>query len=412
MKILHTADIHLGITTYGRLNPATGLNTRLEDFQRSFEFMVKQALDEEVDLFLFCGDAFRNPDPSPTEQMIFAECLRLLAERGIPIALLVGNHDHPVTFGRASSIDIFRYLEGQAQVFRRPEVATFQTKQGPLQLIALPWPVRSQLLTREEYRQKSAAEVREVIEHLYAEYVQKAVEQLDPSLPTVLAGHFSVQGAELSGSERTSLIAHEPKFTVGQLTLPPIDYVALGHIHRHQNLNPGGIPVVYSSSLERVSFREANDPKGFVLVEIQTHGARKQTHYRFIETPARRFVDLSVDARGSENPTEHILNAIARAYVANAIVRVRYQVDEDQVARVDIRRIREALRAAAHIASVERTLTPIVRERRTIIEQDSSLREALSRYIDQHEKLHPLRTQLIEAALALEARLTAGRLFE
>ncbi|WP_054684230.1 metallophosphoesterase family protein, partial [Rhodothermus marinus] len=333
MKILHTADIHLGITTYGRVDPSTGLNTRLQDFRRAFEFMVAQALAEDVDLFLFCGDAFRNPDPSPTEQTIFAECLQPLTERGIPIVLLVGNHDHPVTFGRASSIDIFRYLEGQARVFRRPEVATIQTKSGPLQLIALPWPVRSLLLSREEFRQKSASEVREVIEQLYVEYVQKAVERLDPSLPTVLAGHFSVQGAELSGSERTSLIAHEPKFTVGQLALPPIDYVALGHIHRHQNLNPDGIPVVYSSSIERVTFREADDPKGFVLVEIQSDGPRKQTHYRFVETPARRFVDLNIDARNSDDPTERILSAIARAPVADAIVRVRYQVDEDQVAR-------------------------------------------------------------------------------
>src|SRR5690554_296040 len=132
MKILHTADIHLGITTYGRVDPSTGLNTRLQDFRRAFEFMVEQALAEDVDLFLFCGDAFRNPDPSPTEQTIFAECLQPLTERGIPIVLLVGNHDHPVTFGRASSIDIFRYLEGQARVFRRPEVATIQTKSGPL----------------------------------------------------------------------------------------------------------------------------------------------------------------------------------------------------------------------------------------------------------------------------------------
>ncbi|MDQ7040172.1 MAG: exonuclease SbcCD subunit D [Rhodothermus sp.] len=409
MKILHTADIHLGITTYGRIDPATGLNTRLQDFRRAFEFMVTQALAEDVDLFLFCGDAFRHPDPSPTEQTIFAECLQPLVERNIPIVLLVGNHDHPVTFGRASSIDIFRYLEGHARVFRRPEVATVPTKNGPLQLIALPWPVRSLLLTREAYRQKSAAEVREVIEQLYTEYVQKAVERLDPSLPTVLAGHFSVQGAELSGSERTSLIAHEPKFTVGQLALPPIDYVALGHIHRHQNLNPDGIPVVYSSSIERVSFREADDPKGFVLVDIQTDGTRKQTRYRFVETPARRFVDLHVDARGNTDPTESILKAIARTPVTDAVVRVRYQVDEDQVGHVDMRRIRKALHAAAHIAGIERLAGPVVRERRTVVHHDSSLREALSRYIDQHKNLQPLREQLLEAALALEARLEAER---
>lgn len=409
MKILHTADIHLGMTTYGRVDPTSGLNSRLLDVQRAFQFMVTRALEEDIDLFLFCGDAFRNPDPSPTEQMIFAECLRPLSERGIPIVLLVGNHDHPVTFGRASSIDIFGYLQGQTRVFRRPEVTIVQTKRGPLQLIALPWPVRSLLMTQENFRRKSATEVRELIEQLYVEYIQSAATQLDPTLPTVLAGHFSVQGAELAGSERTSLIDHEPKFTVGQLALPPIDYVALGHIHRHQNLNPGGIPVVYSSSIERVSFREADDPKGFVLVQIETSQGRKQTSYEFVETPARRFIDLYVDVRASNNPTERILEALARHPIADAIVRLRYQVDEQAAARVDVQRIREALRSAAAIASIERTLEPVERQRRTVVHRETSLREALERYIDQHETLRPLRQELIEAALALEARLEAER---
>ncbi|GBD01564.1 Nuclease SbcCD subunit D [bacterium HR18] len=409
MKILHTADIHLGMTTYGRVDPTSGLTSRLLDVQRAFQFMVTRALEEDIDLFLFCGDAFRNPDPSPTEQMIFAECLRPLSERGIPIVLLVGNHDHPVTFGRASSIDIFGYLQGQTRVFRRPEVTIVQTKRGPLQLIALPWPVRSLLMTQENFRRKSATEVRELIEQLYVEYIQSAATQLDPTLPTVLAGHFSVQGAELAGSERTSLIDHEPKFTVGQLALPPIDYVALGHIHRHQNLNPGGIPVVYSSSIERVSFREADDPKGFVLVQIETSQGRKQTSYEFVETPARRFIDLYVDVRASSNPTERILEALARHPIADAIVRLRYQVDEQAAARVDVQRIREALRSAAAIASIERTLEPVERQRRTVVHRETSLREALERYIDQHETLRPLRQELIEAALALEARLEAER---
>lgn len=409
MKILHTADIHLGMTTYGRVDPTSGLNSRLLDVQRAFQFMVTRALEEDIDLFLFCGDAFRNPDPSPTEQMIFAECLRPLSERGIPIVLLVGNHDHPVTFGRASSIDIFGYLQGQTRVFRRPEVTIVQTKRGPLQLIALPWPVRSLLMTQENFRRKSATEVRELIEQLYVEYIQSAATQLDPTLPTVLAGHFSVQGAELAGSERTSLIDHEPKFTVGQLALPPIDYVALGHIHRHQNLNPGGIPVVYSSSIERVSFREADDPKGFVLVQIETSQGRKQTSYEFVETPARRFIDLYVDVRASSNPTERILEALARHPIADAIVRLRYQVDEQAAAHVDVQRIREALRSAAAIASIERTLEPVERQRRTVVHRETSLREALERYIDQHETLRPLRQELIEAALALEARLEAER---
>ncbi|RMF60362.1 MAG: DNA repair exonuclease, partial [Bacteroidetes bacterium] len=121
MKILHTADIHLGSNTYGRIDPETGLNTRLLDFKRSFDFMVERALEEDIDLFLFCGDAYRTADPTPTQQRTFAECLRPVAERGIPIVMIVGNHDHPVSFGKASALDIFGFLQGEVHVFRQPD---------------------------------------------------------------------------------------------------------------------------------------------------------------------------------------------------------------------------------------------------------------------------------------------------
>ena len=130
--------------------------------------------------------------------------------------------------------------------------------------------------------------------------MRDASAQLDRSLPTVLAAHLTVQGAEISGSERTSLIAHEPKFTVAQLAQPGIDYVALGHIHKRQDRNEGQHPpVVYSSSIERISFKEHDAQKGFVLVTIDpaqtTPEAR--TRFEYVDTPARVFLPLDIDAR-------------------------------------------------------------------------------------------------------------------
>ncbi len=410
MKLLHTADIHLGSNTFGRIDPATGLNTRLLDFKRCFAFMVERALEEDIDVFLFCGDAYRTADPTPTQQRTFAECLQPLADRGIPIVMIVGNHDHPVSFGKASALDIFPFLQGRAYVFRRPTLATIPTRRGPLQLIALPWPIRSMLLTKDEHRKKSPTEVRDFIEATYVDFVQQAAGELDPALPAVLAGHFSVHGADLSGSERTSLIAHEPKFSPAQLAVPPIDYVALGHIHRYQDLNPdGGIPVVYASSIERVTFKERDDRKGFVLVEIDPERPAPRASYTFVDTPARRFVDLQADVRGAESPTEVLLSTIAAASIEEAVVRVRYEIEEDRVHRVDVPRLRDALRPAYAIASIERIVEPTERQRRTVVTRESSLREAMEQYIAQHDHLSALRDELIEAALALEAEHDGAR---
>lgn len=410
MKLLHTADIHLGTTTYGRIDPETGLNTRLIDFRQSFEFMVERALEEEVDAFIFAGDAYRTPDPTPTQQRIFAECLHPVAEAGIPIVMVVGNHDHPVSFGKASSIDIFNYVAGEVHLFRRPNRAVIETKSGPLQVMALPWPIRSLILSKEEHRTKSPDEVRDFIQEKYVEVLQAATRDMDADVPAVLVGHLTVQGAEMAGSERTSLVAHEPVFTPGQLALSPFDYVALGHIHRHQDRHPEATPpVVYSGSIERVSFKESDDPKGFVLIDIETDGAAKQTTYEFVETPARPYVSISVDAREAEQPTEHIIRAIERRDVTDAIVRVRYQIHERQTSDVDAGQIRAALSAAQTVASVERAVDPAERRRRTVVRRESSLEDALAQYVEQHDHLASIKDELIEAGLELEAELNSER---
>ncbi len=417
MTILHCADIHIGYETHGRLDPATGLSTRMLDFRRSLDFLVQRAVEEDVDLFLFAGDAYRTADPTPTQQKLFAEALRPVAEAGIPIAMIVGNHDHPVSFGKASSVDIFGVL-GDVEVFSVPTFRAegqpggpIQTKSGPLQLIALPWPIRSKILARDEYRSKTPHEIRQTIEEHYAAFVATCAAEADPAVPLVVCAHLTVQGSELSGSERASLIAHEPTFTAAQLAQPGVDYVALGHIHRYQDRNReafergDGPPVVYASSIERISFKEHDAEKGFVLVEIEAGADGKRTDYTFVPTPARPFVPITVDATGTDDPTAAVLAEIARHDAEGAVVRVRYRVDEDQVGAVDEGAIRAALAEAHLVAAVEREADPTERRQRTVVRQDTSLKDAMERYVDQHEALATLKDDLVAAALEIEAEV-------
>ena len=418
MKLLHCADIHLGYETHGRLDPATGLNTRLLDFKRCFDFMVERALAEDIDVFLFAGDAYRTADPTPTQQKLFAEALRPISDAGIPIVMIVGNHDHPVSFGKASSVDIFGVLEGNVQVFSTPTFRgpsdPIRTPSGPLQLIALPWPIRSKILSREKYRRATPHEIRATVETMYAGFVAQSASELDPELPAVVAAHLTVQGSELSGSERASLIAHEPTFSVGQLAAPGVDYVALGHIHRFQDRNAEasgkgeGPPVVYSSSIERISFKEHDARKGFVLVDIEP-GRTPRTRFEYVDTPARRFLPIEVDATEAPDPTDAVLAAIRREEIADAIVRVRYRVDESQVGSVDAGAIREALAEAEHVAAVERVVDAQERRQRTVVRQDTSLKDAMERYVAQHEKLEKMQEALVAAALEIEREVDAAR---
>ena len=146
LTFLHFADLHLGVENYGRIDPQTGQHSRIEDFSRSLETAFDFAIDEQVDFVVFAGDAYKTCDPSPTHQRAFARQLRRLQQAAIPTVLIVGNHDTPAAFGKATSLDIFGALElDNTHVMRRPDLITVETLHGPVQIAGLPWPTRNLL---------------------------------------------------------------------------------------------------------------------------------------------------------------------------------------------------------------------------------------------------------------------------
>ncbi len=111
IRVLHFADIHIGMENFGRIDPTTGINQRVLDFVRRMAEVVTYALENDADCVIFAGDAFKTRDPNPTYQREFARQLMRLSKTDIPIVLLVGNHDTPIMEKRATSIDIFGVLD-------------------------------------------------------------------------------------------------------------------------------------------------------------------------------------------------------------------------------------------------------------------------------------------------------------
>ena len=101
LRVIHFADLHLGVEAGGRPNPDTGLNQRIHDVCDRLDELCAVAEEEEVDAVLFAGDAFKNQHPSPTLQNLFAKRVRRLARSGAAVFLLVGNHDLPRSAGLA-----------------------------------------------------------------------------------------------------------------------------------------------------------------------------------------------------------------------------------------------------------------------------------------------------------------------
>ena len=129
VKFLHIADIHIGIENYGRLDTRTGLHTRLQDFVKCVRFAFEEALSQSVALVICSGAAYRSCDPTPTHQREFASLVRLLSRERVPLVMVTGNHDSPVAFGKASSIDIFGTLgPDEIHVVSQDKLIAVETK--------------------------------------------------------------------------------------------------------------------------------------------------------------------------------------------------------------------------------------------------------------------------------------------
>ena len=116
---------------------------------------------------------------------------------------------------------------------------------------------------------KPAIEITEYIAKAVAAIITDCASKLDPQIPAVLAGHLTVASGIFSGSEKRAIYGNDPIFLPSQLAITPFDYVALGHLHRYQNLNPNGYPaIIYSGSIERIDFGERKEDKGFCLVTV------------------------------------------------------------------------------------------------------------------------------------------------
>ncbi len=161
IRLLHIADIHIGMENYGRLDPQTGINGRVMDFLRRLSDAVDYALDHEIDVVIFAGDAYKTRDPNPTYQREFARRMKRLADAGIPVVMLVGNHDLPAVAQRATSISIFSTLDvPNIIVGDREQVWQITCRRGqPLQVATAPYPLKSRLLAEEDNRGKSIAEI-------------------------------------------------------------------------------------------------------------------------------------------------------------------------------------------------------------------------------------------------------------
>jgi exonuclease SbcD len=375
------------------------------DFYRCARFTVEDGIARGAQAILHAGDAFHGCRPTPTEVRLFREAVGPALEAGVPVVLLLGNHDAPRSPVERHALDLLRETEGLV-VIDQPTLLFFQhleteqrdflrpcaAKQADLQVACLPWPNKQLLLASEENRKLDPGQLNELVREKMMDCLRGLAAQLTPDVPALLLGHFSVDLAQAGGQNRLMMLGGEWTLNVHDLAALPFCYFALGHIHKPQMV--GGQPHMwYCGSPEAVTFGEEGEDKSFLLVSIEANGIAE---VKRVSTPYRRFITVEFGDGVALPPPEEL---------AGAIVRVRVPQADD----VDFNALRRDLEAAGvHEYQLETQRAEAVRRRAVEVSSEMALEAAIDAYLEQKPELKPMREALLTEAQAVERELAGG----
>lgn len=339
MRLLHFADAHIDMANYGRHDPQSGLPLRVLDFLKSLDIIIDAAIREKVDLVIFAGDAYKDRAPAPTFQREWGKRIMRLSQAKIPTLLLVGNHDISPATGRAHALHEFDTLSVPfVRVIGRPVFLGPDELGIPMQVIGLPWVSRSGLMAAMETEGTAPAEIFSQIETRLSDLVAGWLEKANPALPTVMTAHASVEGATF-GAERMVMLGADLVLPGSLVKNPRLDYVAMGHIHKPQNLNGPGPdakdktiyqhpPVIYPGSIERLDFGEARDDKFYIIAEVEAGQPTKIEWHKLKDI--RKFIECYAQINSAENVTEQLKNALPKPEkLRDAIVKLSVEYPRD-----------------------------------------------------------------------------------
>ncbi|MGH2753597.1 MAG: exonuclease SbcCD subunit D [Actinomycetota bacterium] len=256
MKLLHTADWHVGKTLQGE--------PRGDEYKNVLAEITGIAQREQVDAILVAGDLFDSGSPSPmAEQIVFRA---LLDMRDIaPVVVIPGNHDNDNRL-RAFA-PVFKHARVAVRAGLKKEPLLIETAGGPLRVAAVPW-LSQRYITRvadlmakdaDDLSGQYSARMRSVVKTLTEDFTEDAV--------NVVLGHMTIVGGELGGGERTAQTIFD--YYVDATIFPAqAHYAALGHLHKAQKM-AGPCPIWYSGAPMHLDFSDSADSKSVLLVEAE-----------------------------------------------------------------------------------------------------------------------------------------------
>ncbi|MGH7505625.1 MAG: metallophosphoesterase family protein [Longimicrobiales bacterium] len=261
MKLLHTADWHVGRTIRGR--------SRADEHRAVLDEIIAIAREEVVDLVVVAGDLFDVSAPAPESEAIVYRALLGLASTGTDDVLIAGNHDHPRRLAAVRPLLDLTRVRTAAHIARPDDggVADIRTRTGAKVRVAmLPFVSQRAIVRADALMAQDAGDHVLAYVDRYRRITSMLCEGFDAGCINIVVAHATVFGARLGGGEREAHTIDDYHVTANVFP-STAHYVALGHVHHTQRIH-GACPVWYSGSPLQLDFGEgANEPR-VLLVEM------------------------------------------------------------------------------------------------------------------------------------------------
>lgn len=314
MRFIHTADWHLGRLFYG--------NHLTEDQAHALNQVVDLCREHRPDVLIVAGDIYDRAVPPPEAVELLDDVLcRLVLDVKVPVVLIAGNHDSPGRLHFAARLLSGQGLHVRGTLSSDLSPIVFHDGHGPIHVYALPYSEPSVV-------QQALSSAEDLDHHGAMAALTRGCRERHPSgCRSILVAHAFVTGGQISESERPLSIGGAG--TVDASCFEGFHYVALGHLHRPQQIKCNGTPVHYSGSLLKYSFDEADHVKSVALVEMDGDGKCQMQAIpirprRDVRRVTAKFADLlasKIDGVGEDDYLEVTL--LDEGPIVNLMTRLR-----------------------------------------------------------------------------------------
>lgn len=261
MRIIHTADWHLGRSLKGK--------DRTPEIKFALDELLTQAIALDVDAVLVAGDIFETFNPPVEAEKVAYKFFCDLQSAHIPAVMIAGNHDSASRIDSVANLLSFVGVHalGKPRIAEDGGAIALNTKSGKLCVGAMPFASERRMLAPDELWLKDNLEQLQTYREIVSYLLSNLTSTFTDDSVNILMAHLMIDGAKLAHSEKD--FHSKGTYALPRQSLPPeTQYIALGHIHKRQQIEVT-VPTYYSGSLIQVDFGEADEEKGFYLVDVE-----------------------------------------------------------------------------------------------------------------------------------------------